>query len=104
LLTGVCAGELVVIERTPSRYALRHAKDGYVCVTNGYQELDAGLGAARSELLDTWCQRFERVQALISQRQPRDPEDCFGYLNDPQVRMHMTVQQMAFWPPQASTG
>jgi acid ceramidase len=96
LLTGVRAGELVVIERTPSRYALRHAKDGYVCVTNGYQQLDAGLGAARSELLDTWCQRFERIQALISQKQPRDPEDCFRYLNDPQVRMHMTVQQMVF--------
>ncbi|MGO9969266.1 MAG: carcinine hydrolase/isopenicillin-N N-acyltransferase family protein [Bryobacteraceae bacterium] len=96
LLTGVRPGELVVIERTPSRCALRHPKDGYVCVTNGYQQLDAGLGAGRSELLDTWCQRFERVQALISDKRPSDPEDCFRYLSDPQVRMHMTVQQMVF--------
>ena len=63
LLTGVRPGELVVIERTPSRCALRHPKDGHVCVTNGYQQLDAGLDAGRSELLDTWCQRFERVRA-----------------------------------------
>jgi len=96
LLTGVRPGELVVIERTPSRCALRHPKDGYVCVTNGYQQLDAGLGAGRSELLDTWCQRFERVQALISDKRPSDPEDCFRYLSDPQVRMYMTVQQMVF--------
>jgi hypothetical protein len=37
-----------------------------------------------------------RVQSLVSQKQPRDPEDCFRYLNDPQVRMHMTAQQMVF--------
>ena len=101
LLTGVRAGELVVIERTPSRYALRQAKDGYVCVTNGYQELDAGVGSARLELLATWCQRFERVQTLISHERPHDPEQCFRYLSDPQVRMNMTVQQMVF---RAATG
>jgi len=67
LLTGIRAGELVVIERTPSRHALRYAKNGYVCVTNGYQALNAGLGSAPSELLATWCQRFERVEVLIWQ-------------------------------------
>ena len=40
LLTGsVRAGGLVVIEGTPSRYALRHANDGSVCVTNRYHTL-----------------------------------------------------------------
>jgi len=43
-----------------------------------------------------------RVQALISQKQPRDPEDCFRYLNDPQVRMHMTAQQMVFYAASAA--
>jgi acid ceramidase len=101
LLTGVRVGELVVIERTPSRHALRYAKNGYVSVTNGYQELNAGIGSAPSELLATWCQRFERVEALIQNRLPQNPEDCFTYLNDPQARMNMTVQQMVF---RAATG
>jgi acid ceramidase len=96
LLTGVRAGELVVIERTPSRYALRHAKDGYVCVTNGYLQLDAGLGASHSELLATWCARFERVGALVSRSRPGSSEECFQYLEDPQVRMNITVQHMVF--------
>jgi acid ceramidase len=101
LLTGVRAGELGVIERTPSRHALRYAKNGYVSVTNGYQELNAGIGSAPSELLATWCQRIERVEALIQSRRPQNPQDCFTYLNDPQVCMNMTVQQMVF---RAATG
>ncbi len=101
LLTGIRPGELVVIERMPSRHALRYARDGYVSVTNGYQELNTVLGNPPSELLATWCQRFERIEALIGNRRPQNPEDCFQYLNDPQVRMNMTVQQMVF---RAATG
>lgn len=101
LLTGTRSGELVVIERTPSRHALLYAKNGYVSMTNGYQVLNVGIGSAPSELLATSCQRFERIEALIGNRRPESPEDCFRYLNDPQVRMNMTVQQMVF---NAATG
>ena len=101
LLTGVGPGEIAVIERTPSRFGIRDAQSGYVCVTNGYQRLDAGLGGGPSELLGSWCQRFERVNALMRERRPESAEDCFGYLSDAAVRMNMTVQQMVF---RAATG
>jgi len=96
LLSGVRAGEMVVIERTPSRHKLRFGQGCSVCVTNGYQELKAGVGASRSELLATCCDRLERVESLIAGRLPQSPEDCLGYLSDARVRMNMTVQQMVF--------
>jgi hypothetical protein len=71
---------MAVIERTPSRHAIRGPRAGHVCVTNGYQSLDAGFGSSPSELLATWCQRFERVEALIASRQPESADDCFRYL------------------------
>jgi hypothetical protein len=101
LLTGTLPGELVVIERTPSRHATRVPEDGYVCVTNGYLKLDTGIGSSSNGLLATWCQRFQRVQTLIKNRRPQNSDDCFRYLSDPEVRMHMTVQQMVF---RAATG
>jgi hypothetical protein len=101
LLTGTEPGELVVIERTPRQYAIRLAEGGRVAVTNGYRKLNAGIGTLRSELLASWCQRFERVETLIGDRRPQSPEECFAYLNDPNVRMSMTVQQMVF---RAATG
>jgi len=101
LLTGIMPGQLVVIERTPSRHAIRGPHAGYICVTNRYQQLDAGLGGAPSGLLATWCQRFQRMEALVNNRRPQDSEDCFRYLSDPEVRMNMTVQQMVF---RAATG
>jgi hypothetical protein len=101
LLTGTLPGELAVIERTPSQHAVRSPQAGYVCVTNGYQQLVAGIGSAQPELLGTWCQRFQRVESLITNQHPRSADDCFRYLSDPEVRMNMTVQQMVF---RAATG
>jgi hypothetical protein len=101
LLTGALPGELVVIERTPSRHAIRGPQSDYVCVTNGYQQLDAGLGSAPSGLLATWCERFNRIETLINAARPHDAEDCLRYLSDPEVQMRITVQQMVF---RAATG
>jgi acid ceramidase len=101
LLTGPRSGQLVVIERTPSRHAIRHAQAGFVCVTNGYQRLHAGPGGATSELLTTSCHRLQRIEALIRNERPCTPEACFTYLSDPEVRMQITVQQMVF---RAATG
>ena len=96
LVTGTRAGELVVIERTPSRHAIRRAQFGFVCVTNDYQQIDANTGGSTSELLTTSCHRFQRIGALIRQEPPDCPQACFHYLNDPGVRMRITVQQMVF--------
>jgi acid ceramidase len=101
LLTGTRSGEMVVIERTPSRHAVRPAHGGFVCVTNDYQSLNADPGGATSELLATSCGRFQRVEALLRNERPADPEHCFTYLSDPAVQIQITVQQMVF---RAATG
>jgi hypothetical protein len=96
LLTGTRAGEMAVIERTPTRHAVRSAHGGFACVTNNYQLLDANASGTTSKLLTTSCGRFERVQALAQNRLPESPDDCFRYLSDPNVKMEITVQQMVF--------
>jgi acid ceramidase len=96
LLTGTRWGEMVVIERTPSRHATRSGVDGFVCVTNGYQALEVSSNCSPSPLLSTWCRRFERASELIQARPPRIAEECFEYLSDSEVRMNITVQQMVF--------
>jgi acid ceramidase len=104
LLTGTRSGEMVVIERTPTRHAVRPAQDGFVCVTNDYQRLRADSGGATSELLATSCHRFQAVDALIRKESPQNPDTCFAYLSDPAVEMRITVQQMVFRPLRESTG
>ena len=101
LLTGTRAGEMAVIERTPSRHAVRSAQDGFVCVTNDYQRLKADPRGETSELLATSCHRFQRVEGLIRNESPENPDHCFTYLSDPDVQMKITVQQMVF---RAATG
>jgi acid ceramidase len=96
LLSGTRSGELVVIERSPSRHAIRHSQSGFICVTNDYQKLNADPGSATSDLLATSCNRFHRAESLIRSERPCDPEVCFSHLSDPKVRMNITVQQMAF--------
>ena len=96
LLTGTRSGEIVVIERTPTRHAVRFAHGGFACVTNNYHLLDANANGTTSKLLATSCSRFERVQALAQNRLPGLPDDCFRYLSDPNVKMEITVQQMVF--------
>jgi hypothetical protein len=101
LLTGTRPGEMVVIERTPARHAMRRPIDGFVAVTNGYQALDSGSTPALSGLIATACERFERISALLRSGLPKSAEQCFRHLSDQMVRMNITVQQMVF---QAATG
>ena len=96
LLTGTSPEELVVIERTPARHALRVPRAGQIAVTNGYLQLDAGIGSTPSALLSSTCQRLDRVEKLLENRRPLNQDECLQYLNDPEIRMDMTVQQMVF--------
>ncbi|HJL35151.1 MAG TPA: C45 family peptidase, partial [Polyangiaceae bacterium LLY-WYZ-15_(1-7)] len=96
LLTGTAPGERVVIERTPTRYALRRS-EGPLVVTNDYRALEGG-GAA-GLLGATACARFDRAAELAAGG--LDPEAAFALLSDDAVRMAITVQQMAF---RAATG
>ena len=96
LLTGTRRGEMAVIERTPTRHATRHPQQGALCVTNDYHLIDANTGLANSELQATSCGRYERIRTLVERATPENAEECFAYLNDPAVRMGITVQQMVF--------
>ena len=98
LLTGTREGEHVVIERTPSRSAVRRGQHGFICVTNDYQQIQVSGDQPRSEILATSCNRFERIEHLLSAKMPHSPEACFEYLSDSAVRMQITVQQMVFEP------
>lgn len=96
LLTGTRPGERVVIERTPTRHALRRA-DGPLFVTNDYRVLTDG--SAIGLLAETACTRFDRAVALAGSA--LEPARAFELLADPGVRLPITVQQMVF---RAATG
>jgi acid ceramidase len=101
LLTGTKPGEMAVIERTPTRHAVRRATSGALCVTNDYQLIDVASGTPMSELAATSCGRYQRITELVRDSAPSDAAACFRYLSDSSVRMGITVQQMVF---QASRG
>lgn len=102
LVTGVRAGELVVVERTSTRAALRRAEDGLLIVTNDYRAMPGEVAThADGTLALTADTRYRRAQALCRARPPRSADEALAVLSDPGVRMDMTVQQMSF---RAATG
>lgn len=96
LVTGILPGEMVVIERTPTRAALRSPANGRLIVTNDYLALQSNMTSAGAgqELQRTSCSRFDRASLLLAHHAPRDVAECLGILTDPAVRMRITVQQM----------
>ncbi|NSX53445.1 C45 family autoproteolytic acyltransferase/hydolase [Parasulfitobacter algicola] len=97
LVTGTKRGEMVVIERTPNRSAVRHAEDGKIHATNNYIALDANVEGLQNEIQLTSCARYDRMGELL-RNPPASVEDCMTYLSEPGVQMEITVQQMAFRP------
>lgn len=100
LVSGVRPGQMLVIERTPTRHAIRRAENGFVHVTNDYRLIDPDTSDSLSELQTTSCGRFERLADRLSSG-PDSPDACLELLSDPGVIMSITVQQMVF---QAATG
>lgn len=94
LVTGPRNGQMCVIERTPTKTAVRRPEAGRIVVTNDYRALTGTIGAGAGELAATACGRFDRASALIDQ--VLDVDAALAVLSDPAVRMDMTVQQMAF--------
>ena len=96
LVSGTKSGEMVVIERSPTKHAVRRADHGRIAVANDYVILDAdNTGAPGSDLRDTSSGRFGRITELLAQL-PTQLDQCLDYLSDPSVQMSITVQQMAF--------
>ncbi len=102
LVSGVEPGQMAVVERTSTRGEIRVPEDGLVVVTNDYRVIDGGFAPADGNALQaTACARFDRATALALQGPPTDAEACFAILEDPRVKMDITVQHMVM---QASTG
>ncbi len=93
LLSGVREGEFVVVERTPTRVAVRRPTNGFIDVTNDYRLLDVA-GPARGELAQTSCRRSERLRERLTIEKPMTTHDALALLSDERVKMTITVQQM----------
>jgi acid ceramidase len=96
LVTGVGSEEMAVVERAPTRSAVRGPKAGTVLVTNDYRALSAshGKAAMQGALAQTSCGRYDRAEKLVREERPRDAEACLKVLRDPGVRMGITVQHL----------
>ncbi len=95
LLSGIKEDEMVVIERTPKRFATRYSENNYIVVTNDYKTLENNT-EGKSILQSTSCGRYNRAQNLINTLYPENPEACLSILKDSEVMMGITVQQMVF--------
>lgn len=99
LVSGTESKEMVVIERSPRRSAIRGPEDGVLVVTNDYKQLDDGARSAETQgdaLAATSCGRFDRALLRVRSERPHDAAGCLSILGDPKVQMSITVQQMVF--------
>ena len=103
LVTGITGGERVVLERTPRRCSRRSAKDHDepLVVTNDYRVLGSERSGGDSPIAATSCGRYDALLRSVRQHRPRDAAQCLQRLDDGQVRMSITMQQMVF---EARTG
>lgn len=103
LLVGTKNEEMAVIERTPSRAAVRARDGNALIVTNDYRILPASEVDPSNDLASTSCDRFERVAELVEETRPRDVEAAHQVLSDQAVRMRITAQHMVFCPATSLT-
>jgi len=97
LLSGLTQEELVVIERSPSRFAIRNAKSNAIAVTNDYKILKSNTILNTGNLLqETSCGRHDRALELLRVQPPKNTNDCIKILSDEKIQMQITVQQMVF--------
>ncbi|MEM8969758.1 MAG: carcinine hydrolase/isopenicillin-N N-acyltransferase family protein, partial [Bacteroidota bacterium] len=95
LLSGINSNEMVVIERTPRRFASQESKSGFIIVTNDYKELENNP-TNESVLQSTSCGRYNRVEEMLKEDAPTNLRECFTILKDKKIMMGITVQQMVF--------
>ncbi|TWU12221.1 Acyl-coenzyme A:6-aminopenicillanic acid acyl-transferase [Symmachiella macrocystis] len=101
LVTGTRKGEMVVIERTPTRHAIRTTEEDFIVATNDYRALDCEGVEQDGEIYKTTCGRFDAATMRLHSKLPINSEQCFAVLNDEHVKMQITVQQMVM---SAATG
>jgi hypothetical protein len=102
-LAGSQNDQRVVIERTPSRFALRRPQgDEPLLTTNDYRLLTDAQGQAPGDvLLRTACPRYERLGQLMAKHQAQDEvkhESLLYALSDPGVIQDITAQHVIMRP------
>ncbi len=93
LLTGTRPGEMAVIERTPTRSAVRGPSEGFIEVTNDYRRIDVTT-TVHGALGASSCRRSQRLGTLLAFEPPSSTDDAFRLLSDAGVKMGITVQHM----------
>lgn len=94
LITGTHAGEMLVIERTPTKHAYREMENGHLVLTNDYRSLPQPTPKADSPVYSSTCSRYDAASDQLALNHPASPEECFAILSREGVRMNITVQQM----------
>lgn len=95
LLSGTQKHEKVVIERTPTRFATRTTEEDFIVVTNDYKKLE-NQTVGNSILQATSCGRYDTTSSLLRENKTKTSSDCLRILQDENVMMGITVQQMVF--------
>ena len=95
LLSGTKSSEKLVVERTPTRAAIRTSDENFVVVTNDYKKLENEV-VSNSILQATSCGRFDTATSLLRKQKVTNNEQCLGILKNEDVMMGITVQQMVF--------
>ena len=95
MIVGKKPHQACVIERTPTKFAIRNPENNHLIVTNDYKKLD-GARLSNDVLQDTSCGRYDKVAELLSEHPPVDENEYFEILSNQDVMMNITVQQMVF--------
>ncbi len=95
MVVGENDNQNVVIERTPTKYAIRKPVGGNLIVTNEYLSLTKNK-QTQDTLQLTASGRHNRVKELLEIETPIKIEDYFSILSDKKIKMDITVQQMIF--------
>jgi hypothetical protein len=105
-LVGSRNEERVVVERTPTRHALRWAeRDAPLVATNDYRQLAAPSAGTGMEIYETTCHRYEALTRFFACHRPdREVEDAalLYVLSDPDVIQGITAQHIILRPRQGT--
>jgi acid ceramidase len=96
LVSGPQNGQTAVVERAPTRATLRGPIRGVVVVTNDYRAPATAEGVANlhGPLRSTSCGRYDCAEQMIRHAPPRNASSCMTVLEDPGVKMAITVQHL----------
>ena len=98
-LVGSHNDQRVVVERAPTRCALRWAEpDQPLLTTNHCRLLDHRVGRDAWDLERTSCGRYDRLWHLASRAGTPTDDELLYWLSDPGVRQEITAQHVLIRP------